>query len=104
MTKAIVLKKAKNAFAILGLIWFTLVLLHLIFPVGWMTVSEIVHNSLYHWWGALHGNRESQVWLLIFNAIPALFIFLVVFAGIGVQSVISRVIRKARAQSRPQNC
>ena len=91
------MERAKNGFAILGLIWFTLILLHLIFPSSWMNVSVYLHNSLYQLWGALHGNKESQIWLLIFNVAPACIIFLLVFAGIGVQSVIGRVIRKARA-------
>ena len=91
------MEKVKNGFAILGLIWVIDVLLKLIFPVGWGYVSDIVHNSSYELWGALHGNKESQIWILIFNVTPACFIFFVVFAGIGVQSVISRAIRKARA-------
>ena len=91
------MERAKSGSAIPGLIWFTFILLHLIFPTGWMNVSVYLHNSLYQLWGALHGNKESQIWLLIFNVAPACIIFLLVFAGIGVQSVIGRVIRKARA-------
>ena len=93
------MERAKNAFAILGLIWFTLILLHLIFPNNWMNVSMYLHASLYQLCAALHGNKESQIWLLIFNVAPAFIIFLFVFAGIGVQSVIARVIRKARARA-----
>jgi hypothetical protein len=91
------MEKAKNVFAVLGLIWVIDILVYLIFPqtmLAWHTYGE---NVVYNLLGALHGSAESRIWLLMFTVAPGCFILLVVFAGIGVQSVIARVIRKARA-------
>lgn len=92
------MEKAKNVFAVLGLVWVIAILMNLIFPRATLALYTSSANVVFHLTGALHGNKDLQVWLFIFKVVPAAFwILLGLFAGIGVQSVIARVIRKARA-------
>jgi hypothetical protein len=91
------MEKAKNGFAVLGLIWFTAVLMNFIFPHSMLSWHSYTEGLVYHLMGTFQGSKESELWLLLFAVVPACVILLFVFAGIGVESVIARAIRKARA-------
>lgn len=90
------MEKVKRVIAVLMLVWVTDILLAHIFPRTGLMLYTYCQNFGLNWWGAVHGNKESQLWLLVFYVLPASLIALVVFAGIGVQSVIARGIKKAR--------
>jgi hypothetical protein len=91
------MEKAKNVFAVLGLIWFTAVSMNFLFPHSMLTWHSYTEGLVYHLMGTFQGSKESELWLLIFAVIPACVILLLVFTGIGVRSVVKGVIRKARA-------
>src|SRR5262245_16753360 len=85
--------KVQRVFAVLGLIWVIHILFHPIFPGAFMAWYGHGENLVLQFGGSLDG-RASGLWLLAFSMVPASLILL---AGIGVQSVIARAIRKARA-------
>ena len=89
--------KVQRVFAFLGLGWVTEIVVNLISPrtiLGWHAYCE---NLVIHLGRTIHGNNDSLVWVVAFFVVPVCLILLVIFAGIGLQSVIARVIRKARA-------
>lgn len=88
------MERVKQVFAFLGLVWALEILFHLAFPRTWLTWYTYCESVFIHLSGAMRGDREYQFWLMAFFLVPACLILLIVFAGIGVKSVVARAIRK----------